>query len=136
MPEPTPIHSVTLVVGITDNYNFMNVVDPSNPTPLSLDLKERCELVFTLSDILVDAGWTFQRRPITIKDDYGVNFSSFVWLPNSITPGQPPAPSTSFKIIYECARIGEYTYSLFMTDGSGQDIDLDPKITNGAGKVP
>ena len=136
MTEPAPTHVVNLVVGITDNYNFMNVLDPANPTPLSLDLSQRCELVFTLSDILVNAGWTFQGRPITVKDDYGVNFSSFVWVRNPADPEAPAFPYTSFKIIYECARIGEDTYSLFMTDSSGQDIDLDPKITNGAGHVP
>jgi hypothetical protein len=32
MTEPTPVRVVELVVGITDNYNFMNVVDPANPT--------------------------------------------------------------------------------------------------------
>jgi hypothetical protein len=101
MTEPTPVRVVELVVGITDNYNFMNVVDPANPTPLSLDLRERSELIFTLSDTLINAGWTFQRRPIVVKDDYGVNFSSFVWIPHCVTPNDPPAPSTSFKIIYE-----------------------------------
>jgi hypothetical protein len=132
--EPTPKRIVPLVVGITDDYNFMNVADPANPTPLSLDLSQRCELVFTLSDTLINAGWTFQRRPITIKDDFGVNFSSYVWVKHSV--GGKEAPSSCFKMIYECNRIGEYTYSLFMTDSRGQDIDLDPKITNGTGSVP
>lgn len=132
MTEPTPTRVVNLVVGITDTYNFMNVLNPAEPSPLSLDLSERCELIFTLSDTLINAGWTFQGRPITIKDDYGVNFSSYVWVTHSI--GGEPAPHTRFKIIYECTRIGEYTYSLFMTDSSGQGIDLDPKITNGTGK--
>ena len=134
MTEPTPALIIPLVVGIADNINFMNVVDPENPTPLSLDLRERCELVFSLSDTLINAGWVFQQRPIAIKDDYGVNFSSYVWVPYSVDGVL--APNTSFKIIYECNRIGEYIYSLFMTDSHGQNIDLDPKITNGAGHVP
>jgi hypothetical protein len=129
--EPTPARIVELVVGIADNINFMNVVDPENPTPLSLDLSERSQLVFTLSDTLIKAGWTFQRRPIAIQDDFGVNFSSYSWIEHCVDGVLKP--STSFKIIYECARIGEYIYSLFMTDSHGQDIDLDPKIRNGAG---
>ncbi len=134
MTEPTPTRVIELVVGIADGINFMNVFDPENPTPLSMDLSQRCELIFSLSDTLINAGWTFQRRPISIKDDYGVNFSSYVWIENLID-GEP-APNTRFKIIYECNRIGEYIYSLFMTDSHGQDIDLDPKITNGAGHAP
>lgn len=125
---------VELLVGIADNINFMNVLDPENPVPLSLDLSSRCELVFRLSDALTDAGWTFQRRPIVIKDDFGVNFSSYVWVTHWL--GAPLPPHSCFKIIYECARMGEYEYSLFMTDSHDQSITLDPKITNGAGKVP
>lgn len=134
MTEPTPTRIVELVIGIDDNLNFMNVVDPANPTRLSLDLSQRCELVFTLSDQLVSAGWTFQRVPIAINNDFGVNFSSYVWVANSFN--HEVAPYTCFKIIYECNRIGEYTYSLFMTDSHGQHIDLDPKIENGTGTVP
>lgn len=134
MKEPTPTRVVELVIGIADNINFMNVLDPANPTPLSLDLSERCELVFRLSDALLGAGWKFQRRPISIRDDFGVNFSSYVWVTQWL--GAPLAPRSCFKIIYECARMGEYEYSLFMTDSHGQSITLDPKIENGTGRVP
>ena len=134
MKEPTPTRVVELVIGIADNINFMNVLDPANPAPLSLDLSERCELVFRLSDTLVDAGWNFQRRPISIRDDFGVNFSSYVWVTQWLDG--PLAPHSCFKIIYECARMGEYEYSLFMTDAHGQSITLDPKIENGTGRVP
>ena len=134
MKEPTPTRVVEQVIGIADNINFMNVLDPANPTPLSLDLSERCELVFRLSDTLVDAGWNFQRRPISIRDDFGVNFSSYVWVTQWLDG--PLAPHSCFKIIYECARMGEYEYSLFMTDAHGQSITLDPKIENGTGRVP
>lgn len=134
MTEPTPTRVVELLVGIADGINFMNVLDPENPTPLSLDLSHRCELVFRLSDSLVEAGWKFQRRPISIKDDYGLNFSSYVWVTQWY--GAPLAPHSCFKIIYECVRMGEYEYSLFMTDSHDQSITLDPKIENGAGKVP
>lgn len=134
MTEPTPTRVVELVIGIADNINFMNVVDPENPIPLSLDLRHRCELVFRLSDDLVDADWKFQRRPISIKDDFGVNFSSYVWVTEWL--GAPLAPHSCFKIIYECARMGEYEYSLFMTDSHNQGITLDPKIENGTGRVP
>jgi len=132
--EPTPTRVVELVVGIADGVNFMNVLDPENPTPLSLDLSHRCELVFRLSDSLIDAGWKFQRRPISVKDDYGLNFSSYVWVTEWY--GAPLASHSCFKIIYECVRMGEYEYSLFMTDSHDQSITLDPKIENGAGKVP
>jgi hypothetical protein len=114
--------------------NFMNVLDPENPIPLALDLSSRCELVFRLSDSLIDAGWTFQRRPIVIKDDFGVNFSSYVWVTEWFGAQLPPR--SCFKIIYECVRMGEYEYSLFMADSLDQQITLDPKITNGTGKVP
>jgi hypothetical protein len=132
--EPTPTRVVELLVGIADNMNFMNVLDPENPIPLALDLSSRCELVFRLSDSLIDAGWTFQRRPIVIKDDFGVNFSSYVWVNQWF--GSPLPPRSCFKIIYECVRMGEYEYSLFMADSLDQHITLDPKITNGTGKVP
>lgn len=135
MTEPTPRKVVELVIGFDDKFNFMNFADPEKPTRLKLDLSERCELVFLLSDQLVKAGWTFERRPIKIADDYGVNFSSYVWVTE--WPGRPAIPErTCFKIIYECARMGVYTYSLFMRDGHGQRIDLDPDVENGAGRVP
>jgi hypothetical protein len=116
---------------LDSNFNFVNVADPANPTRLKLDLSERCELVFTLSDQLVRAGWLFQERPIGFVDDYGVNFSSYIWVDHEFE-GQL-VPRTSFKIIFECLRMGIYTYSLFMTDSFGQNLDLDPKIENGAG---
>ncbi|WP_425998032.1 hypothetical protein [Caulobacter sp. DWR1-3-2b1] len=134
MKESTPTRVVELVVGIADNINFMNVLDPENPTPLSMGLSQRCELVFRLSDTLVGAGWKFQRRPISIKDDFGLNFSSFVWVTQWLDTSL--APRSCFKIIYECARMGEYEYSLFMADSHDQHITLDPKIENGTGRVP
>jgi hypothetical protein len=134
MTEPTPDKVVELVIGLDPNFNFMNFYDPEAPTRLNLDLNERCELVFTLSDQLINAGWTFQSRPIEIARDFGVNFSSYVWLPWE-HEGEP-APRSRFKIIYECARMGIYSYSLFMLDGQKQKIDLDPDIENGAGHVP
>ena len=135
MTEPTPSKVVELVIGLDDNFNFMNFLHPERPTRLSLDLSERCELVFTLSDQLINAGWKFQRRPIEFDRDYGVNFSSFVWIPYSIDGGDP-LPRARFKAIYEDARMGEYTYSLFLLDGHDQKIDLDPDIDNGIGHVP
>ena len=135
MTEPTPRKIVELVIGLDDRFNFMNFADPANPTRLKLDLRERCELVFVLSPQLIDAGWTFQRRPIKVADDYGVNFSSYVWV--NEWPGRAVYPErTCFKIIYECARMGVYTYSLFMLDAHEQKIDLDPDVENGAGRVP
>lgn len=135
MTEPVPSKVVQLVIGLDDRYNFMNVIDPLRPTRLLLDLSERCELVFTLSDKLINAGWKFQARPIEIDRDYGVNFSSYVWVPYSIDGGDP-APRTRFKIIYEDLRMGTYSYSLFMTDSHGQRIDLDPDVENGTGVIP
>lgn len=134
MTEPTPTKVVQLVIGIADGFNFMNMIDPANPVRLTLDLSERCDLVFTLSDPLVRAGWTFQRLPILVRNDYGVNFSSYIWLDNIVDHKR--MPSTKFKLVYECRRMGEYAYSLFMTDSHGQSIDLDPKIENGAGRIP
>lgn len=134
MTEPVPARVVELVIGLDDRYNFMNFFDPENPTRLTMDLSERCELVFTLSDQLLKAGWTFQRRPIEVMRDYGVNFSSYVWIPHEFDG--KPAPHSRFKIIYECLRMGIYSYSLFMLDSHGQKIDLDPDVENGAGHVP
>jgi hypothetical protein len=132
--EPTPKKVVELVIGLDECYNFMNFVDPLHPKRLFLDLHERCELVFTLSDQLLAAGWTFQRRPIEIHRDFGVNFSSYVWVPHHFEGKL--IPHSRFKIIYEDQRIGVYTYSLLMLDAHGQKIDLDPDISNGAGQVP
>ncbi|NQE61249.1 hypothetical protein [Caulobacter sp. RHG1] len=134
LDEPVPSKVVYVVVGMVD-YTFMNVVDPKNPTRLTLDLQERCELVFTLSDDLIKAGWTFQDRPITIAFDYGVNFSSYVWVPYGPEEAKPVTHSR-FKIIYECKRMGVYDYSLLMRDKFGQNIDLDPDVDNGAGQIP
>lgn len=135
MTEPTPGKVVELVIGLDERYNFMNFVDPRRPKRLFLDLSERCELVFTLSDQLINAGWSFQRRPIEIQRDFGVNFSSYVWVPYSIDGGDL-APRSRFKVIYEDQRMGEYTYTLLMMDSHGQKIDLDPDIENGVGRVP
>lgn len=129
--EPDTV--VELVIGLDEHYNFVNLIDPAEPTRLRLDLKERSLLVFTLSDQLVNAGWVFQSRPIEIDRDYGANFSSFVWLPNTV--GGAEVPRSRFKIIYECARMGEYTYSLLMLDSHGQHITLDPVIENGTGHI-
>jgi hypothetical protein len=133
MCESEPEKIVKLVIGLDEHYNFMNFADPAMPTRLKLDLTERCLLVFTLSDQLINAGWSFQRRPIEIDRDYGVNFSSFVWVPYGID-GED-SPRSRFKIIYECARMGEYTYSLLMMDSHGQLINLDPVIENGTGHI-
>lgn len=135
MTEPTPSKVVELVIGLDERFNFMNVKDPLRPTRLILDLSERCELVFTLSDQLINAGWKFQSRPIEIARDFGVNFSSYVFVPYSIDGGDPD-PRSRFKIIYEDARMGTYSYSLYMLDGHEQKIDLDPDIENGTGRVP
>lgn len=132
MTDPLPI--VELVVGIADNINFMNVLDPLNPVPLSLKLDAPSRLVFRLSDELIGVGWTFQKRPILFTDDFGINFSSYTWI--EMLYGAPQKPFTCFTIVYEDNRVGEYIYSLFMKDSHGQNIILDPKIENGAGKVP
>ena len=135
MTEPVPEKVVEIVLGLDERYCFMNFIDPQRPRRLLLDLSERCELVFTLSDQLINAGWSFQRRPIEIQRDFGVNFSSYVWMPYSIDGGDP-AHRSRFKIIYEDQRMGEYTYSLLMLDPRGQRICLDPDIENGAGHIP
>ena len=134
MAEKLPEKIVELVIGFDERFNFVNYADPDNPVPLRLDLTERCELVFRLSDQLINAGWVFQRRPIEIDRDYGVNFSSFVWVPFDFDDRQHER--VQFKMIYECARMGEYTYSLFMMDSMGQLIDLDPVFDNGTGRIP
>ena len=131
MTEPYPQKVVELVIGLDENFNFMNFFDPANPRPLSMDLSERCMLVFTLSDQLLNAGWKFQRRPIEVKRDFGVNFSSYAWMEHYYK--DEFFPFTRFKIIYECARLGNYEYSLLMLDSHGQKIALDPDVENGAG---
>ncbi len=134
MKEPVPSRVVELVVGLDDNYCFMNFLYPEEPTRLSLNLEERCELVFTLRDQLIQKGWSFQKQPIEFLNDYGINFSSYVWIPH--TCDGKDAPRTRFKVIFECERMGVFHYSLFMRDRFGQNIDLDPDIENGAGHVP
>lgn len=134
LKEPMPQKIVNLVVGFDDNFNFVNLYDPENPTPLYLDLSQRCQLVFILSDALISAGWTFQKRPIEVVGDFGINFSSYSWVTEYY--GNSVPFHTCFKIIYECKRMGDYNYSLFMMDSYGQKIGLDPKIQNGTGEVP
>lgn len=136
MTEPTPTTYVEIVVGFDANFNFMNVVDPANPVPLSMPLNQRQELYFRLSNELIQAGWAFQRRPIHVDDDYGVNFSSWVWVTEKPHGGGTLPTHTGFKIIYECNRMGIYTYSLFMLDAHKQSITLDPDVENGSGMVP
>lgn len=134
MTEPTPTTYVQIVVGFDDDFNFMNLAT-NPPSPLSMDLHQRQELYFRLSEDLIRAKWTFQRRPINVDNDYGVNFSSWVWVTE--TPEGEELPThTAFKIIYECNRMGMYTYSLFMLDGKKQFITLDPDVENGSGMVP
>ena len=132
MTDSLPI--IELVVGIADNINFMNVLDPENPIPLGLKLDAPSRLVFRLSDDLIRVGWTFQKRPILFTDDFGINFSSYTWIETLYEV--PQTPFTCFMIVYEDNRVGEYIYSLFMTDSHRQNIILDPKIENGAGHVP
>jgi len=134
MSDITPKKIIEFVIGLDANFNFVNVVDPANPVPLRTRLTERSLLVFTLSDQLIKAGWTFQSRPIVVERDFGVNFSSFVWVNH--TYDDKLAVRSSFKLIYECARMGEYIYSLFMQDAHEQKITLDPVFDNGAGQVP
>lgn len=136
LDEPVPKKVVYVVVGMDGQYSFMNMVDPSKPARLTLDLQERCELVFTLSDDLIRAGWSFQPRPITIERDFGVNFSSYVWVPYTLPGAEEPSYHTQFKIIYECKRMGVYEYSLLMRDRFGQEINLDPDVDNGMGQIP
>ena len=134
MTHTTPTEIVEFVIGLDENFNFVNVVDPENPVPLRTRLTERCLLVFTLSDQLIKAGWSFQSRPIEIDRDFGLNFSSFVWVNH--TYDDRLALRSSFKLVYECARMGEYIYSLFMQDAHEQKITLDPVFDNGTGHVP
>ncbi|WP_297509120.1 hypothetical protein [uncultured Caulobacter sp.] len=131
MTEPRPAEVIEVVIGLRDDLNFMNVFDPAKPKRLTMNLTKRSELIFTLSDQLIAAGWKFQQRPIEVRRDFGVNFSSYAWLRHAYD-GEL-APFTRFKIIYECARLGNYEYSLMMTDSHGQKITLDPDVENGDG---
>jgi hypothetical protein len=134
--EPTPTKIVEIVIGIEGPlYNFLNYADQENPTRLTLDLTERCELFFRFTDELMHHGWRFQGRPIKIADDYGINFSSYMWV-NQLPDGTILPPHSAFKIIYECNRMGIYTYSLFMLDPLEQKLDLDPDVENGTGQLP
>ena len=132
MTESLPVFE--LVVGIADNVNFMNVLDPQNPVPLSMNLDAPSRLIFRLSDDLIAVDWTFQKRPIVFTDDFGINFSSYTWI--EMLYDRPQKPFTCFTIVYEDNRVGEYIYSLYMMDSHKQNIILDPKIENGAGKYP
>lgn len=78
------------------------------------------------------AGWSFQDVPFRVKDDYGVNFSSFAWVEMEHN-GKALQKSASFKVVFQCERLGLYEYSIFMLDNHGQKITLDPVIENGAG---
>lgn len=134
MSDPLPAKSAPIVIGLDEAFSFVNTWGASGePLDLRLDLSERCTLQFSLDEKLVRAGWRFQRMPIEIRRDYGVNFSSYIWRENTVDG--KTTPFTRFDIIYECNRLGEYEYSLFMTDGHGQGIDLDPKIENGGGRT-
>ena len=132
MTEPWPTNEISVVVGIDDNLNFMNFANPSAPTTLLLSVNERSAITFTLHDSLLGSGWMFQDEPIIVRNDYGVNFSSYMWAENSYE-GEP-APATKFRIIFECSRYGLYEYSLLMLDRHKQKITLDPKIKNGTGE--
>lgn len=132
MTEPWPTNEIEVVVGLDSSFNFMNFVDPTSPVTMQLSVHERTALVFKLDQSLLEAGWRFQDEPIIIRNDYGVNFSSYMWAEN-IYEGEP-APFTKFKIIFECARYGMYEYSLLMLDRHRQKITLDPKIKNGTGE--
>lgn len=128
--EPTT--TVEVVVGLDQFFNFMDVTDHENPKRLNLDLTERCLITFRLENKLLAAGWRFQAVPITFDNDWGQNFSSFYWVDYPFQ-GEPTTPYAQFKLIYEAKRMGIFIYSLFMHDGLGQPIDLDPKIENGVG---
>ena len=131
MAEAWPTKVIDVVIGIDDAFNFMNYVDPHKPVRLRLEVHERCVLRFTLSERLLTAGWQFQDEPIVIRKDYGVNFSSYMWVENEFQ-GEA-AFNSRFEVVFECARYGEYEYSLLMLDRHRQKISLDPKIQNGTG---
>lgn len=134
MSEPIPQRNVEIVIGLDESFSFVNKSGPSGePLSLRLDLKDRSILSFSLDEKLLRAGWRFQRMPIEIRRDYGVNFSSHIWREHELDG--KVVPFTKFDIIYECNRLGEYEYSLFLTDRHGQGIDLDPKIENGGGRT-
>ena len=133
MPDPLPEDRLQIVLGLDETFSFVNRAAGDQSLELRLDLKERCILSFSLDEPLLRAGWRFQRMPIDIRRDYGVNFSSYMWRDLDLD-GEPVAWSR-FELIYECNRLGEYEYSLYLTDRHGQTIDLDPKIGNGGGRT-
>lgn len=132
MTQVWPELTQEIVLGLDPYFNFMNYVDPQNPVPLRLSVDEKITIVFTLSDQLVAAGWSFQDRPFVVGSDYSINFSSYEWLENTFEGAV--APRTKFRIVFECARLGIFEYTLMFVDRHQQKIALDPKIENGVGK--
>jgi hypothetical protein len=132
MIEPWPTLEIEVVVGIDPSLNFMNFVDPDDLKTLQLNVNERCAITFVLHSSLLGNGWRFQDEPMTVRNDYGVNFSSYMWAEHTFE-GEP-APYTKFRMVFECARYGLYEYSLHMLDRHRQKITLDPKIKNGTGE--
>jgi hypothetical protein len=124
--EVLPDKTIQLLIGLDDNFNFVNKAVPGEPG-LRLDVQERCTIVFKLSERLLGAGWKFRPEPFLVRNDFGVNFSSYAWAED------PVPPFTEFQVICEHARMGEYKYSLLLIDGHGQYITLDPMIENGTG---
>jgi len=131
MAEPWPTNEVEVVVGLDSSFNFLNFAG-AEPATLQLSVNERSAICFSLDESLLGAGWRFQEEPIIVRNDYGVNFSSYMFADNTFE-GEP-APYTKFWIIFECARYGVYEYSLQMLDRHKQKITLDPKIKNGTGE--
>ena len=131
MAQTWPEATENVVIGLDDAFNFMNYADPSNPQTLRLTVKERSTIIFSFTEKLLNAGWSFQDPPFVVRNDYGVNFSSYTWVDNTFE--SEPAPDTKYKVVFECDRLGEYEYSIKMQDRHGQKITLDPKISNGAG---
>lgn len=129
--ELLPDKTIYLLIGLDTNFNFVNVAAPGAPQGLKLNLQERCIVVFTLSDQLLNAGWSFQPEPFIVRNDFGVNFSSYAWSDHKLSG--VVVPNSEFKVVCEYARMGEYKYSLLLSDGLGQHITLDPMIENGAG---
>lgn len=127
-----PENTLEVVIGLDALFRFMDVTDPNNPTRLNLNLGDQRTLItFRLENKLLAAGWRFQDVPITFDNDWGQNFSSFYWVPYEFE--SDTKNDVQFKLIYEAKRMGIFIYSLFMKDGLGQPIDLDPKIENGVG---
>lgn len=132
MTQVWPALTAEIVIGIDSTYNFMNYIDPENPVPLVLAVDEPTTIIFSLKDDLITSGWTFQDRPFVVGADYSINFSSYSWLDNSV--GDVAAPKTKFRLVFQCARLGVYEYSLMFVDSHDQKIGLDPKIENGGGQ--